>query len=133
MFAPLMMLSILVPGTFAASSQHARCHSNKLPASITVAHVDRNNKNDISFRLYTDGMTTRCPPLTKHTSHNAPQALKPRKVYECANPDATFSYDSHDGKLKIWVANDNGFFGGSVIVSDLAPEVISVNLDCLSS
>ncbi|KAF5018333.1 hypothetical protein F66182_9694 [Fusarium sp. NRRL 66182] len=129
----IMILTVLVPFTLAASAKRATCRPNKLSASVTIAHANPNNKNDIAFRLYTDGISTRCPPLARNAAGNTAQVLVSGKVYECANPDATFSYNGQDGKIDIWVANGSGKFGGSAIVSPLSPEVISINLECQNS
>ncbi|RBQ86236.1 hypothetical protein FVER53263_20291 [Fusarium verticillioides] len=134
MFVPLLLLNLLLPSTLAAPHLKPRdCQVNELPVSLTDAYIDRNNKNNVSFRLYSEDMETRCPPLNKDPQKNTAKAFTSKNVYACANPSVTFSYNGDNGQLRIWINNDQGSFGGSVTISNPSPEVISTTLQCQSN
>ncbi|KAF5623987.1 uncharacterized protein FTJAE_10454 [Fusarium tjaetaba] len=131
MIVTLLLLSFLLPSTLAAPRLKPRgCQVNKLPVSLTGAYIDRNNKNNVSFRLYSQDMETRCPPLNKDPQKKTAKAFTSKNVYACANPSVTFSYNGDNGQLQIWINNDQGSFGGSVTISNPSPEVISTTLKC---
>ncbi|KAF5566542.1 hypothetical protein FPHYL_3730 [Fusarium phyllophilum] len=131
MLVPLLLLNLLLPSSLAAPHLKARdCQVNELPASLTGAYIDRNNKNNVSFRLYSEDMETRCPPLTKDPQKNTAKAFTSKNIYACANPSVTFSYNGDNGQLMIWIKNDQGSFGGFVTISNPSPEVISTTVKC---
>ncbi|KAI1060014.1 hypothetical protein LB506_012599 [Fusarium annulatum] len=133
MLIPLLLLNLLLRSTNAAPDLKARdCQVNELPVSLTGAYIDRNNKNNVSFRLYSEDMETRCPPLNKDPQKNTAKPFTSTNVYKCTDPSVTFSYDGNDGQLKIWISNEKGNFGGSVTVSNPSPEVISTTLQCIN-
>ncbi|SCV57478.1 uncharacterized protein FFB14_15161 [Fusarium fujikuroi] len=132
MLIPLLLLNFLLRSTNAAPHLKARdCQVNELPVSLTGAYIDRNNKNNVSFRLYSEDMETRCPPLNKDSQKNTAKPFTSTNVYKCTDPGVTFSYNGKDGQLKIWISNEKGNFGGSVTVSNPSPEVISTTLRCI--
>ncbi|KAI1025255.1 hypothetical protein LB504_010033 [Fusarium proliferatum] len=134
MLVPLLLLNILLPSTLAAPRLKARdCQVNELPASLSGAYIDRNNKNNVSFRLYSDEIETRCPPLDKDPQKNTAKPFTSTNVYKCTDPSVTLSYDGNDGQLRIWIRNEKGSFGGSVTVSNPSPEVISTTLQCMDN
>ncbi|KAG4291521.1 hypothetical protein FPRO06_13742 [Fusarium proliferatum] len=133
MLIPLLLLNLLLRSTNAAPHLKARdCQVHELPVSLTGAYIDRNNKNNVSFRLYSEDMETRCPPLNKDPQKNTAKPFTSTNVYKCTDPSVTFSYDGNDGQLKIWISNEKGNFGGSVTVSNPSPEVISTTLQCIN-
>ncbi|KAJ4034289.1 hypothetical protein NW756_014028 [Fusarium oxysporum] len=131
MLLSLLLLNLLLPSTLAASHLKPRdCQVDELPVSLTGAYIDRNNKNNISFRLYSENIETRCPPLDKDPQRNTAKPFTSKNVYKCANPSVTFSYNGNNGKLRVWINNNKGSFGGSVTISNPSPEVISTTLKC---
>ncbi|KAF5671379.1 hypothetical protein FDENT_10918 [Fusarium denticulatum] len=132
MLAPLLLLNLLLPSTLAAAPHlKARdCQVNEIPASLSGAYIDRNNKNNVSFRLYSGDIETRCPPLNKDPQKGTAKAFNSKTVYECADPSVTFSFNGNNGQLRIWISNNQGTFGGSVTISNPSPEVISTTLKC---
>ncbi|KAH7216318.1 hypothetical protein DER44DRAFT_821201 [Fusarium oxysporum] len=134
MFVPLLLLNLLLPSSLAAPYLNVRdCRINEIPASLSGAYIDRDNKNNVSFRLYSEGIDTRCPPLNKDPQKNTAKPSTSKNVYECANPAVTFSYNGDDGQLRIWISNEKGSFGGFVTISNPSPEVISTTLKCLDN
>ncbi|KAF5588578.1 uncharacterized protein FSUBG_11435 [Fusarium subglutinans] len=131
MLVPLLLLNLLLPSTLAAPHLKARdCQVNEIPASLTDAYIDRNNKNNVSFRVYSEDIETRCPPLDKDPQKNTAKPFTSKNVYECTDPSVTFRYNGDNGQLRIWINNDQGSFGGSVTISNPSSEVISTTLKC---
>ncbi|KAI1047872.1 hypothetical protein LB505_014310 [Fusarium chuoi] len=134
MLIPLLLLNLLLRSTHAAPHLKARdCQVNELPVSLTGAYIDRKNKKNVSFRLYSEDMETRFPPLDKDPQKKTAISFTSRNVYKCTNPSVTFSYNGNNGQLRIWINNEEGSFGGSVNISNPSPEVISTTLQCMDN
>ncbi|KAF5637115.1 hypothetical protein F52700_4852 [Fusarium sp. NRRL 52700] len=134
MFIPLLLLNIILPSALAAPNLKARdCQVDEVAASITDAYIDPSNKNNVSFRVYSGDLDTRCPPLDKDPQKNTAKSFTSKKVYQCSDSSVTFSYNGDNGQLKLWINNDQGSFGGSVTISNPSAEVISTTLKCQSS
>ncbi|PNP76814.1 hypothetical protein FNYG_09830 [Fusarium nygamai] len=131
MFVPLLLLNFLLPSTLAAPHLKARdCQVKELPVSLTDAYIDGNNKNNVSFRVYSEDTETRCPPLNQDPQKNTAKPFTSKNVYACTDPSVTFSFNGDDGQLRIWINNDKGSFGGSVTITNPSSEVISTTLKC---
>ncbi|KAF5580083.1 hypothetical protein FPCIR_10760 [Fusarium pseudocircinatum] len=127
MFSLIPLLSLLVVGSHANPFLDARgVASAELPAKLSAIKLDPANKDSVTFHITAAGVDTQCFPPAKDT-------VAPGKIYKCGeNAAATFSYTGEDGKLSVWLSNENGSFAGSTIVSGPVSGEVAIDLASLN-
>ncbi|KAF5532135.1 hypothetical protein FMEXI_12614 [Fusarium mexicanum] len=127
MFSLIPILSLLVVGSHANPFLDARgVASAELPAKLSAIKFDPANKDSVTFQITAAGVDTQCFPPAK-------DAIAAGKIYKCGeNAAVTFSYTGEDGKLSVWLSNENGSFAGSTLVSGPVSGEVAIDLASLN-
>ncbi|KAM0190067.1 hypothetical protein ACHAPI_009579 [Fusarium lateritium] len=127
MFSLISLMSLLVAGSHANPFLDARgVASAELPAKLSAIKLNPANKDGVTFHIAAAGVDTQCYPPADDT-------VAPGRIYKCGAEDApvTFSYTGEDGKLSVWLSNENGSFAGSTLVSSPVSDEITIDLASL--
>ncbi|KAG5787700.1 hypothetical protein H9Q69_013235 [Fusarium xylarioides] len=127
MFSLIPLLSLLVAGSHANPFLDARgVASAELPAKLSAIKFNPANKDGVTFHIAAAGVDTQCYPPANDT-------VAPGRIYKCGEDAAvTFSYTSEDGKLSVWLSNENGSFAGSTLVSGPVEDGVTIDLASLN-
>ncbi|QGI88903.1 hypothetical protein CEK26_000118 [Fusarium fujikuroi] len=127
MFSLIPLLSLLVVGSHANPFLDARSVASvELPAKLSAINFDPANKDGVTFHIAAAGVDTQCYPPAKDT-------VAAGRIYKCGeNAAVTFSYTGEDGKLSVWLSNENGSFAGSTLVSGPVSGEVAIDLASLN-
>ncbi|KAJ3541942.1 hypothetical protein NM208_g4348 [Fusarium decemcellulare] len=130
MFVSIALSSLLIVGSLATPFLDARdVAAVELPASLSDIKFDLANKDGVTFHITAAGIDAECYPPAKDTA----EPVASGRIYKCdENPAVTFSYTGENGKLSVWLSNENESFTGSAIISSPISGEVAIKLASLN-
>ncbi|KAF5644937.1 hypothetical protein F52700_2418 [Fusarium sp. NRRL 52700] len=93
---------------------------------LSAIKFDRANKDNVTFHIAAAGVDNQCYLPGK-------DAVAPGRIYKCGeNAAVAFSYTGEDGKLSVWLSNENGSFASSTLLSGPVSDEIAIDLVSLN-